>query len=157
MLLGWRRYVAMLAAAFLAAATPAGAQSAAPAAIAAYRIAGDAIAEPLDGRKGDAARGRTIVLDRSSGNCLICHRAPEPAERFMGEIGPDLTGVGTRLTAGQIRLRLVDQSRLNPATLMPPYYRIDGLNRVAGRYQGKPVLDAQQMEDVISYLVSLKS
>ena len=66
------------------------------------------------------------MLDRTIGNCLICHKAPEPAERFMGEIGPDLAGVGARLTAGQIRLRLVDQSRLNPKTVMPPYYRVEG-------------------------------
>jgi len=122
-----------------------------------FQVAGDAIAEPLDGLRGDAVRGRALVLDRSVGNCLICHRAPESAERFMGEIGPDLTGIASRLTPAQIRLRVVDQSLLNAKTVMPPYYRIDRLSRVAERYRGKPVLDAQQVEDVVAYLMSLKS
>ena len=101
------------------------------------------------------ARGRRIVLDRETGNCLICHKVPEPAEPFQGDLGPDLSGVGTRLTAGQIRLRLVDESRLNPQTLMPPYYRVEGLSRVSARYRGKPVLTAQEIEDVVAYLGTL--
>lgn len=125
-------------------------------ALLAYRIAGDAIPGPIGGLAGDAARGRMLVLDRTVGNCLICHKVPEPSERFMGELGPDLTGVGGRLSAGQLRLRLIDQSLLNPKTLMPPYYRVDGLERVAERYRGRPVLDAQQLEDVVAYLTSLR-
>ena len=121
-----------------------------------YRIVGDAIPDPIGGLAGDAARGRVLVLDRTVGNCLICHKVPEPSERFMGELGPDLTGVGGRLSAGQLRLRLIDQSLLNPKTLMPPYYRVDGLKRVAERYRGRPVLDAQQLEDVVAYLTSLR-
>jgi sulfur-oxidizing protein SoxX len=126
-------------------------------ALAAHTVVGDAIPDPLEGRQGDATRGRAIVRDRETGNCLICHRAPEPSERFMGDLGPNLAGVGNRLTTGQIRLRLVDQSRLDPATLMPPYYRVDGLTRVADRYRDKPVLDAQQIEDVVAYLSGLKA
>jgi len=120
------------------------------------RFVGDTIPEPLTDTPGDPERGRQIVLDREVGNCLICHRVPEPAERFQGELGPDLSGVGSRLTAGQLRLRIVDQSRLNPRTLMPPYYRIDRLALVAEQYRGKPVLTAQQVEDVISYLQTLR-
>lgn len=120
------------------------------------RFVGDTIPEPLTDTPGDPERGRQIVLDREVGNCLICHRVPEPAERFQGELGPDLSGVGSRLTAGQLRLRIVDQSRLNPRTLMPPYYRIDRLTLVAEQYRGKPVLTAQQVEDVISYLQTLR-
>jgi sulfur-oxidizing protein SoxX len=118
-------------------------------------VTGDAIAEPLAVTAGDPARGRRIVLDRETGNCLICHKVPEPAEPFQGTLGPDLCGIGTRLTAGQIRLRLVDESRLNPQTLMPPYYRVEGLNRVSARYRGKPVLTAQEIEDVVAYLGTL--
>ncbi len=117
-----------------------------------YAVTGDAIPQPLTATAGDAARGRRIVLDREVGNCLICHKLPEQGELFQGDLGPDLTGIGSRLSAGQLRLRLVDQSRLNPATLMPPYYRVDGLNRVAVRYRGKPVLSAQDIEDVVAYL-----
>lgn len=125
-------------------------------AIAAYRVERGAIPEPLGGAVGDAARGRRIVLDRASGNCLICHKVPEPNEPFQGELGPDLAGVGGRLVAGELRLRLVDQSRLNPATVMPSYYRVENLRRVAPQFQGKPVLDAQAIEDVLAYLGSLK-
>ncbi len=120
-----------------------------------YRVVGDTIPEPIGGLTGDAARGRSLVLDRTTGNCLICHKVPEPSERFMGELGSDLTGVGTRLNTGQIRLRLVDQSLLNPKTLMPPFYRVKDLTRVAERYRDKPVLNAQQLEDVVAYLTSL--
>lgn len=117
-----------------------------------FAVVGDAIPQPLTATAGDAARGRHIVLDREVGNCLICHRLPEQGEPFQGDLGPDLTGIGTRLSAGQLRLRLVDESRLNPATLMPPYYRVEGLNRVAAKYRGKPVLSAQDIEDVVAYL-----
>ena len=124
--------------------------------LAPYRLVGDAIPEPLAGATGDVARGRRIVLDRATGNCLICHKVPEPNEPFQGELGPDLAGVGARLDAGALRLRLVDQSRINPATVMPPYHRIEGLRRVAKQYQGQPVLDAQAIEDVVAYLATLR-
>ncbi len=102
-------------------------------------------------------RGRKIVLDRATGNCLICHKLPsEPTERFQGELGPDLGGVGARLLPGEIRLRLVDQSRINPGTIMPPYHRVEGLIRVAPEWRGKPALDAQQIEDIVAYLVTLQ-
>ena len=125
-------------------------------AVATYRVERGAISEPLGGAVGDVARGRRIVLDRATGNCLICHKVPEPNEAFQGELGPDLAGVGGRLDAGELRLRLVDQGRLNPATVMPPYHRVGNLRRVAPQYQGKPVLEAQDIEDVVAYLGQLK-
>jgi L-cysteine S-thiosulfotransferase len=124
--------------------------------VARFTVVGDAIPEPLAGKRGDPARGRRIVLDRELGNCLICHQVPEAGEPFQGDLGPNLAGVGGRLSPGQIRLRLVDQSRLNPATIMPPYHRIDGLNWVAARYRGRPVLSAEEIEDVVAYLATLK-
>jgi len=124
--------------------------------VAAYRIDGDAILEPLDGRHGDQTRGQRIVRGREVGNCLICHTLPIPEEQFQGELGPDLEGVASRLSAGQIRLRLVDQTRLNPATIMPPYHRVEGLNNVAARYLARPVLSAQEIEDVVAYLMTLR-
>lgn len=120
-----------------------------------YQVAGDAIAEPLGGLAGDAARGREVMSGRSA-NCLLCHAVPETGVRFMGNLGPPLSDVGGRLSAGQLRLRVVDQSRLNPETIMPPYYRVDGLTRVAAEFRGKPVLEAQQIEDVVTYLLTLK-
>lgn len=101
--------------------------------LAPFTVAGDGIPAALEGRTGDAARGRAIVLDRAVGNCLICHAVPIPAEPFQGDLGPALDGVAARLTPAQIRLRLVDQSQLNSETIMPPYYRIDGLVRVDER------------------------
>ena len=119
-------------------------------------MTGDAVAAALGGHAGDAARGQRLVRDRERGNCLICHQIPVPEERFQGDLGPPLAGVGSRLTPGQLRLRLIDQTRINPDTIMPAYYRIDGLIRVAPRYQGKPALTAAEIEDVIVWLATLK-
>jgi len=116
----------------------------------------DSIPEPLTGQPGDAARGRAIVASRTVGLCLLCHSGPIPEERFQGNLAPGLTGAGSRSTPGQLRLRLVDAARLNPDTIMPPYYRVDGLARVARNFQGKTILTAQQIEDVVAYLATLR-
>ncbi len=120
-----------------------------------FAVTGDAVREPLGGLKGDPERGRATVLDRRKGNCLICHAFPIADEPFQGDIGPPMAGVASRLSEGQIRLRLIDQSRINTETIMPPYYRVDGLNNVAAEYAGRPALDAQDIEDVVAYLMSL--
>jgi sulfur-oxidizing protein SoxX len=129
---------------------------AAPAAAQDFLVVGDAIPASLTGVAGDAARGRAIVVDRRVGLCLLCHSGPFPEERLMGDIGPDLKGTGARLTEGQIRLRLVDTGRVNPETIMPPYYRTDGLIQVASAYRDKPVLTAAQIEDVVAFLMTLR-
>jgi sulfur-oxidizing protein SoxX len=116
----------------------------------------DAIPQSLTGTPGDPARGRAIVANRTVGLCLLCHSAPIPEERFQGTLAPSLAGAGARSTVGQLRLRIVDAARLNPDTIMPPYFRVDGLNRVAKTFQGKTILTAGQIEDVIAYLASLK-
>ena len=121
-----------------------------------YTIAGDAIPQSLTGAPGDAERGLKIVTNRSVGLCLLCHSGPYPGERFQGTMAPDLTGAGSRWNEGQLRLRIVDAARLNPQTIMPPYYRVDGLSRVAQGFRGKPILTAEQIEDVVAYLVTLK-
>ncbi|OQW59312.1 MAG: sulfur oxidation c-type cytochrome SoxX [Proteobacteria bacterium SG_bin9] len=120
-----------------------------------YRIVDNAIPDSLTGAPGDAVRGRAIVVRREN-TCLLCHSGPFPEQRFQGNLSPDLTGVGSRWTAGELRLRLVDPSRLNPATIMPSYYRVDGLNRVAANWHGKPILTAEQIEDVVAYLGTLR-
>jgi sulfur-oxidizing protein SoxX len=96
------------------------------------------------------------VTSRQTGLCLLCHSGPFPDERFQGDLAPDLKGAGSRWSEGQLRLRMVDSSRLNPATIMPSYYRIDGLTRVAPAWRGKPVLTAEQVEDVVAFLVTLR-
>jgi len=123
--------------------------------LAPYRVEGDAIPVPLTSAAGDPARGRTVVMGRDA-NCLLCHAVPETGARFMGNIGPPLSAVGARLSAGQLRLRVVDSSRLNHDTVMPSYYRVAGLIRVAPAYQGKPVLTAGQIEDVVAFLQTLR-
>ncbi|MGH8063660.1 MAG: sulfur oxidation c-type cytochrome SoxX [Candidatus Entotheonellia bacterium] len=122
-----------------------------------YRIVNDTIPEPLTDQPGDAERGRRVVLDREGGDCLICHAMPLPQRQFHGTIGPPLDGVGDRYTAGELRLRIVDPKVFNPATIMPAYYRVEGLHRVLERYRAKPLLTAQQVEDVVAYLLTLKS
>jgi len=117
---------------------------------------GDAIPHSLTGAKGDVERGRSIVVNRQVGLCLLCHSGPFPEEKFQGTLAPDLKGTGARWSEGQLRLRIVDASRLNPDTIMPSYYRIDGLTRVAPAFQGKPVLTAEQIEDVVAYLAALR-
>jgi sulfur-oxidizing protein SoxX len=120
-----------------------------------YRVVGDAIPGSLTGAAGDPMRGRAIVIDRHTGLCLLCHSGPFPEERLQSNLAPDLAGVGSRYSPGQLRLRVVDASRLNPNTIMPPYYRIDGLSRIAAAYAGKPILSAQQIEDVVAFLATL--
>ncbi|AMJ62835.1 sulfur oxidation c-type cytochrome SoxX [Bosea sp. PAMC 26642] len=122
-----------------------------------YTIVGDAIPRSLGDLAGNAMRGSALVRDRERGNCLICHQGADASEPFQGTIGPPLAGVGARLDAGQIRLRLVDASTLNPQTVMPPYFRTENLQDVAPQYRGKPALSAQEIEDVVSYLASLKT
>ena len=121
-----------------------------------YRIVNGAIPEPLTDQLGDAERGRRIVLDREGGDCLICHAMPLPQRQFHGTIGPPLDGVGGRYPAGELRLRLVDSKALNPDTIMPAYYRVAGFHRVHERYRGKSLLTAQQIEDVVAYLLTLQ-
>ena len=121
-----------------------------------YTIVGGAIPASLTGSKGDAVRGRAIVVNRQKGLCLLCHSGPFPDERFQGSLAPDLTGVGARWSVGELRLRLVDSRKLNPDTIMPAYYTLDGLDRVAAAYRGKPILTAAEIEDVVAFLATLR-
>jgi sulfur-oxidizing protein SoxX len=121
-----------------------------------FVVVGDAIPQSLTVQGGDPQRGRDVVVSRQLGNCLLCHRVPISEERFQGNLGPDLSRVATRLSEGQLRLRIVDASRLNPSTIMPPYYRVEGLQRVMAAYRDKPILTAEQVEDVVAFLWTLR-
>jgi sulfur-oxidizing protein SoxX len=118
--------------------------------------ADEGIPSPLTGTKGDPAQGRAIVVNRQVGLCLLCHSGPFPEERFQGNLAPDLAGAGKRSSEGQLRLRIVDSSRINPGTIMPAYHRTEGLVRVAPGWHGKPILSAEQIEDVVAFLTTLK-
>ena len=121
-----------------------------------YAVVRDAIPDSLTGKPGDAERGRAIVANRTVGLCLLCHSGPIPEERFQGNLAPSLAGAGARWSDGQLRLRLVDAARLNPDTIMPPYYRTTDLQHVAKGFEGKTILTAEQVEDVVAYLATLK-
>lgn len=123
---------------------------------AAYTVVADRIEQPLQGLAGDAARGRAIVASRAQGLCLLCHAAPIAEERFQGNLAPDLAGAGARYSAAQLRLRIVDPRRVNPSTFMPAFHSTTNLSRVGGTWQGKVILSAQQVEDVVAYLSTLK-
>jgi sulfur-oxidizing protein SoxX len=121
-----------------------------------YTVVGDAVPAPLVEAPGDPAQGRAVVTSRQRGLCLLCHTGPFPEERFQGDLAPSLAGVGSRLSEGQIRLRLIDSRRLDPGSIMPSYYRTDGLERVGAAWRGKPVLSAEEIEDVVAFLATLR-
>ena len=117
---------------------------------------GDAINASLSGQAGDISRGRALVLSRQGGLCILCHSGPFPEERFQGTLAPDLAASSAGLSAGQLRARIVDASRFMPDTIMPSYFRAEGFTRIAPQFAGKTILTAQEIEDVVAFLVSLK-
>ncbi len=119
-------------------------------------VGGDRIDQSLTGQVGDPTNGRKIAINRKLGNCLACHVLPIPEQPFHGEVGPDLSGVGGNLSEGAIRLRIVDPKVVNPDTIMPAFYRNDGFERVLKKFQGKTMLSAQQVEDIVAYVMTLK-
>jgi len=143
-------HIAALIAASLGCVAGATAEELAP-----YKIVGGEIPESLTGSPGDAARGRALVLTRGT-TCILCHSGPFPETRFQGDLAPDLAGAGNRWSMGQLRLRLVDASRFNPETIMPSYYRDDGLVRVGRNFAGKPILSATEIEDIVAFLATLR-
>jgi sulfur-oxidizing protein SoxX len=147
---------AILIAASLFAGT-AVAQAPTPPALVGFEIKDQAIPASLTGAKGDPKKGEAVVINRLQGNCLACHVVTALArEPYHGNTGPTLDGVAGRLSEGEIRLRLVDGTKINPETMMPSFYRVDGFNRVLPNFRGKPVLTAEQVEDVVAYLLTLK-
>jgi sulfur-oxidizing protein SoxX len=121
-----------------------------------FTVVGDGIPVPLTAAPPDVARGRSLIVARESANCVLCHAIPDANVRFSGDVGPSLAGVGARLSVSQLRLRVADNLHVHPATIMPSYYRIDGLADVAPGYRGKPILTALEVEDVVAYLATLR-
>lgn len=122
-------------------------------------ITEDGIAAPLSGFVGDATRGRAIVANRQVGLCVLCHQVPDALGipvAFQGNVAPSIAGAGSRWSPAQLRLRIVDGRKLNTQSIMPAYHRTEGLVRVGAAWQGRPILDAQQVEDVVAFLVTLK-
>ena len=124
------------------------------------RVMNDALDTPLtelSSKQATASSGQSVFVERDAGHCVLCHQIEGLSAPFQGDLGPALTGVGSRLSPGQIRFRLVDSSRLNPNTIMPAYYKTDDLRQLPDQYKEKPILDAQQIEQLVIYLSSLKS
>jgi sulfur-oxidizing protein SoxX len=114
-------------------------------------------AAPLTAEAGDAVRGRAIVANRQLGLCLLCHSGPIPEERFQGNLAPPLDGAGARWSAAQLRMRMVDASTFNPETIMPSYFKPGNAARTPAALQNKTILTAQQVEDVVAYLQTLRT
>lgn len=121
----------------------------------AYEVVGTGIPVPLADEPGNAERGRAIVRDARNASCLICHLMPIPEEPNHGNIGPPLAGVGSRYSAAELRLRLVDARVINPVTVMPAYYATTGHVAVQQQYAGQTIYSAQDIEDVVAYLLTL--
>jgi len=120
-------------------------------------VDGFSIPEPLTDTPGDAAMGRKWVINRKLGNCLSCHQMPIPEEQFHGETGPALYGVGDAYNEGELRIRIVDPKLINPYSMMPAFYKTEGLHRVRKGFENKTILTAQQVEDIVAYLMTLKN
>jgi len=122
-----------------------------------YTVEEHAINASLTGKAGDAANGRKVSINRKKGNCLACHVISDIKEQpFHGNIGPSLDGVASRYKEGELRLRMVDSKQFNEDTIMPAFYKVEGLHRLRKQFKGKPVLSAQEVEDVVAYLLTLK-
>lgn len=120
-------------------------------------IKGDSIFESLSTEPGNAVRGRVIVASRQTGLCLLCHSGPFPEERFQGNLAPELKSSVARLNAPQLRARIVNAAHFNPQTIMPSYYQTSNLNRVAPKFVGQTILNGQEIEDVVAFLMTLNN
>lgn len=126
-------------------------------AVQAQVVTGDSIFESLSTEPGDAARGRVIVASRQTGLCLLCHSGPFPEERFQGNLAPELKASVVRLNEPQLRARIVNAAHFNPQTIMPAYYETSHLNRVASKFVGQTILNGQEIEDVLAFLMTLNN
>ena len=154
--MAFRLIAALAGAAATSESVAASAAGSEPGNLAKFRVIADGIPEAIAGATGNAERGRALILGREAANCVLCHAVPEPSLRFSGNLGPPLGGVARTFSVAQLRLRVVDNMRVNPTTIMPSYYRIEGFDQVAGVYRGKPILDAEQIEDIVAYLATLR-
>lgn len=118
--------------------------------VADYKVVGDGIPQSLTGKPGDVGRGRALLIKRSSANCLTCHSIKDKDMQPGGTKGPALDGVGAVLTPAQLRLSVVDLSRISRGTAMPSFHKSGGLKG------GGPALTAEEVEDVVAYLQTLK-
>lgn len=124
-----------------------------------------AIAASLSGAAGDAANGAKVMVTRSKGNCVACHDVTALKDApFHGEVGPSLDGAGDRWTAEELRGLVANAKMTFEGTVMPAFYKTSGFTRPGNGYTGKaakesdltPILTAQEIEDVVAFLATLK-
>ena len=121
-----------------------------------YKVVDGTIPASLTGKAGNTENGKKVVIHRQKGNCLACHVMPIPEQPFHGHVGPDLSDIGSRAKPAELRARIVDPKVINPHTIMPSFYRSTGLHGVAKNFKGKTMITAQEVEDIIAYLMTLK-
>jgi len=122
-----------------------------------YEVVDNGVAKSLTGKPGDPEKGVKTFTNRRLGNCLACHQVTALASQpFHGEIGPSLDGVADRYTEAQLRMQVINAKVINPDTIMPAFYRTDGFHRVLDKFKDKPILTAEEVEDVVAYLKTLK-
>lgn len=114
-----------------------------------YKTEDDGIPKSLTGKPGNAARGKALLAKRDAANCLSCHTIKDKELQPGGTRGPALDGVGAALTPAQLRLSVVDMSSLKRDALMPSFHK-------AGVVSGTPTLSAEEVEDIVAYLATLK-
>tara|TARA_X000000950_G_scaffold257016_1_gene323115 strand:+ start:178730 stop:179191 length:462 start_codon:yes stop_codon:yes gene_type:complete len=124
----------------------------APRPVSSNQIIDDAIPQPVSNVDASAEIGQQVFSDRDQGHCVLCHVIPAVDAPFQGNVGPELTNIGDRLSPGQIRLRIVDVQSISPETVMPSYYRIHDLYQVDDDYAGRPILSADQVEHLVAFL-----
>ena len=117
-----------------------------------YSVTGDTIVAPLSDAIADKSRGTRLFAERGDAHCVLCHAHAGLNVPFQGDLGPNLTDVGQRLSPAQIRLRIADYDAVKPGTTMPPYFRADGLHQVLTEHQGETVLTGAEIEDIIAFL-----
>ncbi len=122
-----------------------------------YKVEDEAIKASLTGQAGNVDNGKKVFLNRKKGNCLACHVVSSLKDQpFHGEVGPPLDGAASRWSEGELRLRIVNSKLLNEDTIMPAFHRADGLHRVLKKFKGKTMLSAQEVEDVLAYVMTMK-
>ncbi len=143
---------------FIAAAAALGVSSASAETLApsAVSFSDGAVEQSLTGVAGNVEAGRSVFADRKLGNCLACHANEDWSEQsFHGEVGPPLDGVAERWSAGELRGIVTNAKMMFEGTIMPSFYVDSGYGRPLEKFEGKSILSAQQVEDIVAYLQTL--
>ena len=116
-----------------------------------------AVTASLTGEPGDAVKGKQWFVDRKLGNCLACHENSDATEQsFHGEVGPIMDGVADRWSEAELRGIITNSKMTFDGTIMPAFYRDSGYTRPLKDFEGETILSAQQVEDIVAYLLTLK-